>query len=440
MAHFGIFCPPGKGHIHTMLSIVRRLPRDQHRFTYFQLPDLEEYVTSVCPGIEFRRIGSSKFPVGAMKQSWQPISQLSGRAALGFSVQRFIPYAEVFLQEGCDAVQEAKVDILLVDQLEVYGSSIAERLSIPFITIASALPLNAESGVPPCITGWTYSRNPLAKVRNIAGHRYFSEVTAPARKLVNDFRVRWGLRPLPLEWSKREEFYSQLAQISQLPQCLDFPRRKLPENFYPTGLLMDESIRGDIPFPWERLDGKPLIYACLGTEMNEQAHVFSAIAEACSGLNAQLVISLGRGRLSEAALGPLPGNPVVVDYAPQDQLLRRTSLLITHGSLNTTLEAVGYGVPMVIIPFAYDQPGVASRIAWHGAGEALPLKKLSTTRLRKKITRVLNEPRYREKAQHFKSELGVRKGVELACEIVEHVLVRQGVFGKKLVCAGASGG
>ncbi len=429
MAHFGIFCPPGKGHIHTMLSIVRRLSRHRHSFTYFQLPDLEEYVTSTSPGIEFRRIGNSKFPAGGLKRSWQPMSQMSGRAALGFAVQRFLPYAEVFLQEGCEAVREAKVDILLVDQVEVYGGSIAERLSIPFVTIASALPLNAESGVPPSIIGWPYSRNPLAKMRNIAGYQYFCKVTTSGRELLNNYRVLWGLRPLPLKWSKRGEAYSKLAQISQLPQCLDFPRQKLPENFYPTGLIMDESIRGDIPFPWERLDGRRLIYACLGTEMNGQAHVFRVIAEACSGLDAQLVISLGRGRLSEAALGPLPGNPVIVEYAPQDELLKRTSLLITHGSLNTTLEAAGYGVPMVIIPFAYDQPAVASRMAWHGIGEVMPLKRLSVGRLRKRVIRVWNEPRYREKAQYFKTQLGAYKGVDLACEVIERTLVRQGIMG-----------
>jgi zeaxanthin glucosyltransferase len=426
MARFGIFCPPGKGHLHTMLSIARRLQQHQHGAVFFQLPYLEHYVKSASPGIEFCGIGD-RLLTGARKQVDQQLSQLSGRSALRLSVKRFLPYAEVFLQEASQAVQNAKVDVLLVDQLEVYGGTIAERLSIPFITIASALPLNAESGVPPPVTGWTYSRNPFAKLRNIAGHRFFSKITSPARELLNKYRVLWGLQPLSLKWSKREETYSKLAQISQLPQCLDFPRRKLPENFYTTGLIIDEGIRGNTPFPWELLDGRPVIYACLGTEVNSQARVFRTIAEACSGLNAQLVISLGGGILSEADLGSLPGCPVVVKYAPQDEILKRTILLITHGGLNTALEAVGYGVPMVIIPIAWDQLGVAARIAWHRLGEVMPLKKLSATRLRRKITRVLNEPGYREKAQHFKSQLGTRKGVELACEIIERTLARQAV-------------
>jgi len=429
MAHFGILCPRAKGHLHAMLSMARGLLRNRHRVTFFQYPEVEQYVKAASPGVEFCSIGSIGFLIEARKQLDRQRSQLSGTSALRLAVERPLSYAEVFLQDTCQVVRNARIDILLVDQLDRYGGTIAERLSIPFITVACALPLNAESGVPPAVTGWSYSRSPLAKLRNIAGYRYFCKVAAPGRRLLNKNRALWGLRPLPLKWSERGEAYSKLAQISQLPECLDFPRRKLPENFYPTGLLMDESIRGDIPFPWEQIDGRPLIYACLGTSVNGHPHVFRAIAEACGGLNAQLVISLGGGNLSEADLGTLPDNPVIVRYAPQDKLLRRASLLITHGSLNTTLEALGLGVPMVVIPIAYDQPGVASRVAWHGVGEVLPLKKLSVARLREKITRVLNKPRYREEAQYFKAQLGARKGVEFACEIVERSLVRQGLSG-----------
>ncbi len=419
MAQFGIFCPPMKGHLHTMLSIARRLQRRQHRITFFQVPDLEKYLASASPGIEFCGIGCSKFPIGALKELDQRLSQLSGKAALHFSVQRFYDYAEVFLQEASEAVQNAKVDALLVDQVEVYGGTIAERLSLPFITIASALPFNPESGVPPLFTGWTYSPSPFARLRNVGGYIFFGKATSPVRKLVNEYRILWGLQPLSMGWSKRGEAYSKLAQISQLPECLDFPRRKLPENFYPTGLIMDESIRGDIPFPWERLNGKPLIYACLGTLQNGQAPVYRKIAEACSGLNTQLVISLGGGTVSEADLGPLPDNALVVRYAPQDGILRRASLLITHGSLNTALEAVGYGVPMVLIPIAHDQPGVAARMSWHGVGEVVPLTQLSVARLRRQIARVLDSPAYREKAQWFKAKLCGQEGVEQACEIIE---------------------
>ena len=47
---------------------------------------------------------------------------------------------------------------------------------------------------------------------------------------------------------------------------------------------------------------RPLVYASLGTLQNGSEEIFRTIAEACAGLNAQLVISLGGG-LDPARLG-----------------------------------------------------------------------------------------------------------------------------------------
>ena len=408
-----------------MLSLAKRLIQRQHGVTFFQVADLEHYVKAANSGASFCTIGINEYPVGSMKPLDERQGQLSGTDALRFSVERFLPYSEVFFREGTQAVQRAGIDVLLVDQLEIYGGSIAERLSIPFISIASALPMNAEDVIPPPVTDWAYSSDASARQRNVEGYMFLAEATAPARRLTNQYRVQWGLKPLPMEWEKRAEAYSKLAQISQLPSCLDFPRKQIPATFYPVGLLMDETIRGNIPFPWERLDECPLIYACLGTLQNGQAHIFRTIAEACEGLQAQLVISLGGDTLSESAIGKLAGNPIVVRYAPQDQLLQQSSLLITHGSLNTTLEALSYGVPMVVIPIANDQPGVAARVAWHGVGEVMNLKQLTTERLREKVTRVWTDPSYREKARQIQAQLKSQNALQLACEIIEQAIFPQ---------------
>ena len=52
--------------------------------------------------------------------------------------------------------------------------------------------------------------------------------------------------------------------------------------------------RGEtIEFPWQKLDGRPLIYASMGTLQNRQKPIFETIAAACAGLDAQLRLSLG---------------------------------------------------------------------------------------------------------------------------------------------------
>ena len=76
----------------------------------------------------------------------------------------------------------------------------------------------------------------------------------------------------------------------------------------------------------------------------------------------RLVLSIGP-ILDPQRIEVLPANAVVVDRAPQIELLKRSALCITRGGLNTTLEAMAQGVPLVAIPVTNDQPGVAARIA-----------------------------------------------------------------------------
>jgi len=115
-------------------------------------------------------------------------------------------------------------------------------------------------------------------------------------------------------------------------------------------------------------------------DARDAGYKVSVIAEACSGLDLQLVISLGGGQ-DPALLGDLPGDPVVVGYAPQLELIRRSALTISHGGLNTVLESLAQGVPMVVLPVAYDQPGVGARVEWSGVGRSIPIGGLTVDRL-----------------------------------------------------------
>jgi MGT family glycosyltransferase len=164
-----------------------------------------------------------------------------------------------------------------------------------------------------------------------------------------------------------------------------------------------------------------LIYASLGTLVNQVAGMFRVIAEACEGLGAQLVLSTGNGVLPET-LGKLPGDPVVVSYAPQVELLRRSTLAVTHAGLNTVLEALGAGIPMVAIPVTNDQPGTAARVTWIGAGEAIPPKQVTPQTLRAAVVRVRSGPSYRAAAERVRGAIHASGGAVRAAELIEHSL------------------
>jgi UDP:flavonoid glycosyltransferase YjiC (YdhE family) len=132
----------------------------------------------------------------------------------------------------------------------------------------------------------------------------------------------------------------------------------------------------------------------------------------------QVVLAKGNN-IERTDLGPIPSNVIVVDQAPQIELLKRATLCITHAGLNTALESLAYGVPMVAIPIGYDQFGVAARIAYHGVGESLGVGGLSVDGLHALVQRVLSTHSYREKAQYFKTIIAQRRGLDVAAETIE---------------------
>ena len=109
--------------------------------------------------------------------------------------------------------------------------------------------------------------------------------------------------------------HSRLAQIAQQPALFDFPRERLPNNFHYTGPWHAIESADKMEFPWEKLDGRPLIYASMGTLQNRQQPIFQAIATACAGLDAQLVMSLGSH--DQRLDLKLPEAAIVVPFAPQ---------------------------------------------------------------------------------------------------------------------------
>jgi MGT family glycosyltransferase len=236
-------------------------------------------------------------------------------------------------------------------------------------------------------------------------------------QVINQYRQEWKL---PAQFSPNDR-YSKLAQISQQPAELEFPRENLPNCFHFTGPY-HSPVGRDVPdFPYEKLTGQPLIYASMGTIQNRLIGVFQEIAQACFGLDAQLVISLG-GSAKPESLPALAGSPLVVEYAPQLELLQKATLTITHSGMNTTLESLTNGVPMVAIPIANDQPGVAARIVWAGCGEAVPLKSVNVPRLRTAIQKVLTQDSYKKNALRLQEAIKQAGGVSRAIDIVEQAV------------------
>src|SRR5439155_2028038 len=124
------------------------------------------------------------------------------------------------------------------------------------------------------------------------------------------------------------------------------------------------------------------------TLKNRQATTLLAIPATTELPEYQVVLSVSMNTAPDSLALCRP-DTIVVQRAPQLELLQRATLCVTHAGLNTALEALAEGIPLVAIPITNDQPGVAARILASGTGLFLPLVKLNAEALRGLVDEVL---------------------------------------------------
>lgn len=177
-----------------------------------------------------------------------------------------------------------------------------------------------------------------------------------------------------------------------------------------------------MPFDWEWLDGRPLAYVTCGTLQNGLKDLFSNIILACEDLDIQVVVALGRGDLSADDFEGVPPNVKIVPYVPQRKLLEKAALCVNHAGLNTVLDCLELGVPMIAIPIASEQPGIAMRVARLGTGVVVPHQHADVSAIRFAVEEVLRETRYSAAAKSVSRTLAADKPINEAVRIIESAL------------------
>ncbi len=421
MARIGFLAHYDTGHVNPSTVLGRALQAAGHQILFFNIPDTEEKITH--SDLQFVALGEQEYPLGTLAAQTRRRGELFGLEVMKDYFERVASWASITLQQLPGLLHRHPVDLLVIDQVNYAGPTVAEHLGIPFVSLANALLLNREDTVPPPVLPMPYDASEAGVARNREGWAMVDAAHEPLLALVNRQRAAWGLAAYS---NVLEDPLGQAAaQISQQVPALEFPRPQAPASLHLIGPLRDSHASNTTPFDWEWFDGRPIVYASCGTLQNGLKHVFKAMIAACAPLDAQTVIALGKGALTPADFGEVPANIKLVAYAPQTEILARATLCITHAGLNTTSDCLAAGVPMVAIPIATEQPGIAMRIAYLGAGTVILLDQLSPETLSAAIHTVLHEPSYRAAAQLAAASIQPLRPAKEAVRLIEQVLAEQ---------------
>ena len=236
------------------------------------------------------------------------------------------------------------------------------------------------------------------------------------RRVIRHWARTFGLQGLRDDVS----CLSGQLRLTQTVATFDFPR-PAASLLRPVGPIRSvQAPQGHVPPPSDR-GRRPFVFASLGTLQGHRLDLFREITAACRDLDVELLLA-HCGGLDPKQAASLEADHVV-DFADQMGVLRRADACITHGGLNTVLDALATGTPMLALPIAFDQPGVGARIRHHRVGEALAAKRATRAGIRTRLERLLDgREAYLAAAAPMRSEIARSGGADHAAALVDRLL------------------
>ncbi len=126
--------------------------------------------------------------------------------------------------------------------------------------------------------------------------------------------------------------------------------------------------------------------------------------------------------VGDRPLANLPSGAIAVDYAPYSELFPRAKVIVYQGGIGTTAQVLRAGVPMLVVPFSFDQPDNAARVVRLGVGRTISRKKYQQNLVVKELQLLLNNSQYKTKALEIAQIIQAENGVKTACDAIEALL------------------
>lgn len=423
MSHFAVIAPPFYSHVRALQALAQSLMARGHRITFVQQADVAALLND--PRIDFHAVGLATHPAGALDHTLQLAAHPGGPGILRL-IRDMADSTDMLCRQLPLALRSLGIDGVIVDQMAPAGGLVAEALGLPFVSVACALPVNREAHFPLPVMPFLWGTDAAARERYASSEKIYDWLMRRHDRVLARHADAFGLAGP----RQPHQCLSPLAQISQLPQPLDFPRRALPDHFHAVGPLRPSEAPSATPLFGD--SGRPRIFASLGTLQGGRYGLFKTLAKACRELDAELLIA-HCGGLSDFQARKLrrAGATRVTDFVDQRAALAQADAAITHGGLNTVLDAIACGTPLLAIPLAFDQPGIAARLVHHGLG--IRASRFATShQLARHLRHLLEEQQIGRRMAALQPQLALCGGAERAAEITERALLtRQPVRAEK---------
>jgi rhamnosyltransferase subunit B len=409
------------GDLHPFLAIAEELQRRGHTPVVATVELYREKVEAA--GFEFRlvRTGQIGQPDRALIRKVMHL-----RTGPEFIIRQLVmPSLRLAYEDTLKAAEGA--DLLVAHPLTFATPLVAEMRGIPWASTQLA-PMSFLSPYdPPVLPGAPLfdllSKLGPAVLRPLIGlaKRVVSGWTEPYRLL----RAELGLPPVKNPMF--EGGYSPALVLALFSEAFAQRQPDWPAQAVITGFpFYDHDGEAELQPALRRfLDaGEPPIVFTLGSSaVMDPGQFYRDSAEAARRLGRRAVLLVGREIGNAPAL--LPEGVAAFDYAQFSELFPRAAAVVHQGGVGTTGQAMRAGIPMLVMPYAVDQPDNGARASRLGIGRVVARTEYSAERATHELSLLLmgeTGAAYRRSACEIAQRIAREDGAAAACDRLEELL------------------
>lgn len=379
MSRFLFFVPPFYGHVNPALNVVKGLADRGEEVTFYTGSQYRDEV--VAAGATFRDVPKPQGIQGDFLQE----------PALDMVFQ--------ILQATVDPARDEKPDCVIYDPMNLPGLVLARVLGAPAARLHVQLPINEEHHPFDTFA-------PTFPVRD-----RFDSFDRDMEKLCKYYGA-------PAITYREAVFHAEPLNIVPFPKPFVPAAECFDERFHFVGPLFDIPPEdGNERFA----PGEPLLYISLGTVRGNLAGFYDMCITAFGNQSRRVIISTGED-IDHSLFGPLPEHVSLHSRVPQIEVLRQASVFINHAGLNSIMEALYFGVPMVLVPIILEQHIVAERMVELQLGMVVDLQNVTSHTLRDAVARLEADQEIRCAAARMQKLIhesgGHRQAVDLLLQYV----------------------
>ncbi|KAF1680782.1 MULTISPECIES: macrolide family glycosyltransferase [Bacillus] len=386
--HISIINIPAYGHVNPTLALVEKLCEKGHRVTY---ATTEEFAPSI------QKAGGEAL-IYQTSLNLDP-KQIRETMEKNETTLNILKESLSILPQLEDVYQDDQPDLIIYDFIALAGKLFADKLHVPVIKLYS-----------------TYGQNESFQLGS-------EEMLKKIKEAEAEFTAYLEQEQLPLV-SFEQMAVPEDLNIVFMPKSFQIKNETFDDRFCFVGPSLGKRTAEE-SLSIKKAD-RPLMLISLGTAFNAWPEFYKMCIEAFRDSSWQVIMSVGTS-IDPESLGDIPAHFTIRQSVPQLEVLAEADLFISHGGMNSTMEAMNAGVPLVVIPQMFEQELTAKNVKELGLGVYLPKEEVTVSRLQKAAKDVSSDREVLSRVKEMQKDVKEAGGAERAAVAIEAFMKKSAV-------------